>query len=185
MMDIFEEKRKSWMDFDQPYFYTATVLAWKKLFVPDKYKQLLINSLSYLVSKGTILIYGFVIMPNHIHLIWEMKAKNSKEKPAASFLKFTAHGIEQDLRLHHPLVLPHFEVEQTDRKYQFWQRDSLAVLLADRKICEQKLDYIHNNPLAERWQLAKCPEEYHWSSASFYETGKDDFGFLTHYLDRF
>jgi putative transposase len=50
---------------------------------------------------------------------------------------------------------------------------------------EQKLDYIHNNPLHERWNLAKSPEEYKWSSADFYMTGKDEFGLLTHYMDRF
>lgn len=50
---------------------------------------------------------------------------------------------------------------------------------------EQKLDYIHLNPLQERWNLAKAPEVYPWSSANFYETGQDEFGFLTHYMERF
>ncbi len=47
----------------------------------------------------------------------------------------------------------------------------------------QKLNYIHNNPVQEKWQLALCPEEYEFSSAKFYETGIDDFGFLTHFRE--
>jgi hypothetical protein len=49
---------------------------------------------------------------------------------------------------------------------------------------EQKLEYIHFNPLQERWNLVKSPEDYYWSSARFYEEGKDDFGFLKHYMER-
>jgi putative transposase len=49
----------------------------------------------------------------------------------------------------------------------------------------QKLNYIHLNPLQERWNLAERPEEYHWSSAKFYDNGVDDFGFITHFMDRF
>ena len=46
-------------------------------------------------------------------------------------------------------------------------------------------DYIHRNPLHEKWNLAKRPEEYKWSSAKYYEDGEDVFGILTHYADRF
>ena len=50
---------------------------------------------------------------------------------------------------------------------------------------EQRLIYMHNNPLHERWNLAERPEHYFWSSARFYDTGVDEFGFLTHYMERF
>ena len=50
---------------------------------------------------------------------------------------------------------------------------------------EKKLDYIHLNPLQEKWNLAEYPEDYKWSSAGFYNSGIDDFGILTHYMDRF
>jgi putative transposase len=50
---------------------------------------------------------------------------------------------------------------------------------------EQKLDYIHNNPLNEKWNLSKTPETYSWSSACFYESGIDQFGCLNHYQEFF
>jgi hypothetical protein len=48
---------------------------------------------------------------------------------------------------------------------------------------EQKLEYIHNNPVAEKWAMCKLPEDYRWSSARFYLKGVDEFGFLTHYKE--
>ena len=47
----------------------------------------------------------------------------------------------------------------------------------------QKLNYIHNNPINYPWNLVQYPEEYKYSSAKFYETGIDEFGLLTHYRD--
>jgi len=66
-----------------------------------------------------------------------------------------------------------------------WQRDALAILMDSRAKVEQKIEYIHLNPLQERWSLADRPENYKWSSARFYEEEIDDFGFITHYLERF
>ena len=86
---------------------------------------------------------------------------------------------------HHPEVIPHFAEKSETRVHRFWQEDPKAILMDSKKKVEQKLDYIHNNPLHERWNLAKSPEEYKWSSANFYLTGKDEFGILTHYIDRF
>lgn len=58
-----------------------------------------------------------------------------------------------------------------------------GIRLYARKVIEQKLDYIHNNPLQEKWNLAKRPEEYTYSSAEYYEIGIDKRNILTHYLD--
>jgi hypothetical protein len=52
------------------------------------------------------------------------------------------------------------------------------VHLYSRDVAYQKLNYIHNNPLSERWQLALDPCDYSFSSAKFYERGLDNFGFL-------
>jgi len=47
----------------------------------------------------------------------------------------------------------------------------------------QKLQYLHDNSLAEHWQLTDDPAKYYYSSAKYYETGIDDFGFLNNMLD--
>ncbi len=114
-----------------------------------------------------------------------MKEPNGKEMPHASFNKFTSHMIVKDLKLNSPELLPLFKVEDGERNFRIWQRDPLAILMDSREKFEQKLTYLHNNPLHERWGLVDRPESYSWSSARFYEDGVDDFCFLTHYMDKF
>ncbi|GAB3815667.1 hypothetical protein GCM10028895_10080 [Pontibacter rugosus] len=80
-------------------------------------------------------------------------------------------------------MLEKFRVEAKDRQYQLWERNPLSVYCYSISVTEQKLDYIHNNPIQEKWQLAVLPEEYHYSSARFYYDNADEFGFLTHYRD--
>ena len=173
------------MNLNEVYFYTASILQWKHLLKPDKYKQVILDSLVHLVREKKMVVYGFVIMPNHIHIILEMIAMNGKELPHESFMKFTGHQFLKDLQTNHPAVLAYFLVNQKHRTHQFWQRDALPVWLYTQKACEQKLDYIHLNPLQEHWNLASRPEDYPWSSAAFYELGEDRFAFLTHYKERF
>lgn len=48
---------------------------------------------------------------------------------------------------------------------------------------EQKLDYLHHNPVQPKWDLCKYPEEYEFSSAGYYLGAEDKFGILTHYRD--
>lgn len=169
--------RNSRMNFDEVYSWTDTIKDWKHLLKQDKYKEWIISSWQELVNRGQIVVYSYVIMPNHLHVIWEMKEPNGKEMPHASFNKYTSHLIIKDLQNNHPQVLPYFKVEEKERKYRVWQRDPLAVLMDNRQKVEQKIDYIHNNPLHERWNLAQRPEAYRWSSAKFYEKGEDEYGF--------
>ena len=108
-------------------FYTATILEWKKLLKPDKYKQILIKSLEFLVSEKRVKIYGFVIMENHIHLLWQGTQLYSLKYTQLSFMKYTAQQIKFDLEKYHPEVLTYFTVEAKDRKHQFWERNALSV----------------------------------------------------------
>ena len=71
-----------------------------------------------------------------------------------------------------------FRVEAENKKYEFWQRDSLAIPLFTRKVAVQKLNYIHNIPLKEHWNLVKHPCDYKYSSASYYEMNEKIFPFL-------
>lgn len=167
------------MEFGNIYFYTATITNWRNLLEPNKYKDIIIDSLRYLVNSKKIKLYGFVIMPNHIHFIWELLEFNGKEMPHASFMKFTSHQIQKDLQLNHPKVLDHFKVNTDTRTYQFWQRDSMATHLYSPEVIYQKLDYIHNNPCQGKWMLATSPLHYNYSSATFYETGIDEFELLS------
>jgi REP element-mobilizing transposase RayT len=133
------------------------------------------------VENKRVTIFSFVIMDNHLHVIWQMRAGHCPQNVQRDFLKFTGQQIKEDLLLYHPQVLEHFRVNAKDRHYQFWERNALSVELRSEKVLVQKLDYIHDNPV--RAGLCQLPEAYHFSSALFYQTGLDNWGFLTHYKD--
>jgi putative transposase len=171
------------MELNVVYFYTVAILDWIPLLRSDKYKMIILNSLIHLVNKGKIKVYGFVIMPNHIHIIWECIEMNGKEMPHASFMKFTGHQFLEELRENDHKLLERFKVERNTRNHQFWQRSALPIVMYDRKILEQKLDYIHLNPLQEHWNLVSDPNDYLYSSCSFYERDDKRFDWLTHYMD--
>ena len=171
------------MNFFEPYyphFFTATILEWKHLLIQDKYKDIIASSLDFLTLQKRVAVYGFVIMANHIHLIWHILEGHKKENVQRDFMKFTAQQIKADLAIHHPHVLPYFKVKAKDRAYQIWERNPLSIELYSEKVIIQKLNYLHQNPV--RVGLVKYPEEYRYSSAMFYETGSSEWKFLSHYL---
>ncbi|WP_224746143.1 hypothetical protein [Mucilaginibacter glaciei] len=120
-------------------------------------------------------------MPNHIHLIWQIQDGYKQGLIQMRFLKFTAQQMKFRLIDTKDERLSWFLTNAKDRKYQFWERNALSVDLWTPEVFMQKLDYIHNNPLQDKWQLAKLPDKYRYSSARFYETETDEFGFVKHH----
>ncbi len=173
------------MELGEVYFWTDTIKDWNCLLENDILKEIIINQLKWLVDRRKIKVFAFVIMPNHMHLVWEMVDKNGKEMPHASFNKWTASQFLKQIRQYQPDEISRYSEVTTERNHRFWQRDALAVLMDSRKKVEQKIDYIHFNPLQDKWNLVEAPEHYKWSSARFYEDGTDEFGILTHYMNEF
>ena len=166
-------------------FFTATMLNWIPVLKGNSYKQVILDSLEFLVKNGRCEVYAFVIMPNHIHLIWKMSEGHKRENVQRDFLKFTAQQIRFKLNDKKSPMLSSFEVNKNDRRYQIWQRRPLSVDLYSREVIEQKLEYIHANPVQPKWALVDDFTDYEYSSASFYELGKTSHSFLKHYMTYF
>jgi putative transposase len=175
--------RNSYTELGEVYFWTITIKNWIPLLYSNEYKIIIIESLKWLCEKELVIIYGYVIMPNHIHLLWKQLKMNGKEFPKNSFEKFTSHQFRKKMILENPDELKRFLVDASDRMYNFWQRDPLAIRVYNRDMASQKLDYMHFNPLQEHWKLCTSPEEYKFSSSSFYECNMDEFGIVSHYMD--
>ncbi len=173
------------MPFHHVQFFTATILKWIPVLKRDDYKQVIVDSLKFLVAQERCEVYAFVIMPNHIHLIWQINQHHKRSDVQRDFLKFTGQQIRFRLKDYNPKLLSKFEVSLKDRKYQFWQRNALSVDLLSREMIEQKLDYIHANPVTRNWNLVDDFIKYHYSSASFYEDNTTEFTFLKHYMEYF
>jgi putative transposase len=152
------------INFDHhPQFFTATILDWKTLLSEDAFKDIIIKSLQFLSDEKSIVVYGFVIMPNHIHLIWQIQDGNKQPAIQQRFMKFTAQQMKFKLQDSRDERLSTFLVNATDRQYQFWERNPLSIDLWSPEIFMQKLDYIHNNPIQDKWRLAEFPEYYKYS----------------------
>ena len=170
-------------DNEEIQFFTATVLEWKHLLKPNKYKDIIVESLKFLSEDKRIDVFGFTIMPNHFHLLWKIKAPHKLSDVQRDFLKFTSQQIKKDLEQYHPQVLEKFKVDAVDRKYQVWERNPLSIPIYSRVVLEQKLDYIHHNPVQEKWKLVDETVNFKYSTMSFYERGDGIFDFVKHYMD--
>jgi putative transposase len=170
------------INFDyHPQFFTATILQWKPLLNDDSFKDIIIKSLRFLKNENSVNIYAFVIMPNHIHLIWQIQDGYKQSVVQMRFLKYTAQQMKFKLSDAGDERLADFKVTAKDREYQFWERNALSIDLWSPEVFMQKLDYIHNNPLQPKWHLAMHPEDYRYSSARYYQTGEDEFEVISHY----
>jgi len=177
--------RNSYTELNEVYFWTITINKWQHLLMPDENKMIVINSLQWLVQQQLIKIYGYVIMPNHIHLMWEQLCMNGKEFPKNSFEKFTAKNLVNKMKQMKDMALKNYVVTATDRQHNIWLRDPLAIKVFSRHMAAQKLEYMHLNPMQPHWLLCNSPAEYRFSSAKFYEQNVDEFGLHTHFREVF
>ena len=137
--DLLQYKRKSFIEIGEIFFWTETINQWQELLQADEYKDVIISSLAYLSNTGKIDVFGFVIMLNHIHLIWRTKELNGKETAQGSFLKYTAHEFRKMLYREDRKKLLSYQVDTYNKQHEFWQRDPLAILLYSREVCISEL----------------------------------------------
>lgn len=131
-----------------------------------------------------IKLYAFVIMPNHIHLVLTINENETKESIQRNLLKFTAQFlIKYMIHENQNDELSTYQTSLKDRIYNIWKRRPKWVHIDNTIILEQKIDYVHNNPLQVKWQLVSAPELYEWSSASYYICEDIKFSFITDYRE--
>lgn len=102
------------------YFWTDTIKDWQNVFTSETYTKIVLSTLKNLKDRKLIVVYAFVIMPNHLHIIWKMEQMIGKEMPHASFNKFTSHKIFEDMKANAMSNLRNFEVDDQERKLRLW-----------------------------------------------------------------
>jgi len=65
--NLFAGIGNSRMQMEKVYFWAGK--EWKHLVPQDKYEQIILNSLAELVERQKIVVYGFVIVPNHLCIV--------------------------------------------------------------------------------------------------------------------
>ena len=162
-----------------PQYFTSTIYEWKHLLSENSCKEILIDSLRFLVNNKKITLNAFVIMSNHFHSIWQPLFGFTPKMIQESFMKHTSKQLINALGQNNQVFLNECLVNKADRKYQIWKRRPLSVELFTPAVFNQKLEYIHNNPVEAG--LCKYPEEYYYSSARYYHDGIDYFNILTQF----
>lgn len=126
-----------------------------------------------MISEERISLHGYVIMPNHLHLILTVAESYDLPSFLRDFHKFTSQQIIKILRNESSSLLEKFEVDKSDRRYQVWLETHSPKMIETFPFFRQKLEYIHNNPLSPRWRLCERPEDYQLSSARDYILKED------------
>jgi len=130
--DYYKTHRNLYTKLNEVYFFTITVNNCQHLLQLEENKTIVVDSLRWLLQKGLVKISGYVIMPNHIHLMWEQLQMNGKEFPKNSFENFTAKLLFRNMKENNDAALKNYEVAARDCQYNVWQRDPLAIKIFNR-----------------------------------------------------
>lgn len=160
------------IDNNTPYFLTATVVNWIPLLSTPTVQQMLLDSLRFLQEQERLVLYAYVILENHLHLV-ASSADLSKE--VDNFKSYTARRIidyYESVQAHNILkqLAFHKKLYKQDRDHQLWQEGSHPQRIHDIAMMRQKIDYIHNNPVQRGW--VDTPTDWRLSSARNY-AGKE------------
>ena len=144
------------------------------------YKDVVVESIRYCQENKGLILYEFVIMNNHVHLIAAAREGNNlsdilrdlKKHTLKTLLDMIQNDDHTESRRNWMLWL--FEAagrkNSNNKKYQFWQQDNRPIELSTNEMMDQRLEYIHNNPVVER--IVNEAEHYVYSSAINYAGGK-------------
>ncbi|MBL6962277.1 MAG: hypothetical protein ISR55_00475 [Bacteroidetes bacterium] len=122
---------------------------------------------------------GYVIMPNHLHMLIGTHEENIKiEKVIGNAKRFMAYDIVKILKnrkMNDLLYVLENGVTKSERKngkiHQVFQPSFDVKPCFTEKFVLQKLDYIHHNPVSGKWNLVEDYLDYEHSSTKFYELG--------------
>jgi REP element-mobilizing transposase RayT len=160
---------------DGVYFISFAVVEWLDVFTRNEYKNIIIDSLHYSQKHKGMEIFAWCIMTNHIHLIFRSASNQKPEKILGDFKRFTSKAIvkaiiENSRESRKEFLLKQFlkagNKSSNVNKYQFWRHDNKPIELWSNKVIDEKINYIHNNPVEEG--LVFRAEDYLYSSAADY-----------------
>ncbi len=160
---------------DELYFLTLTVVDWIDVFTRKELCEDILESLKYCQQHKGLIIYAWCLMPSHLHMVVSVEpGTNRLSDIMRDFKKFTSKKIIQSINtiaesrkewlLRHFAYVGKFNPKITD--YQFWQEGLHPIELLSFKFIEQKINYIHKNPVEAGVVFRE--EDYVLSSAAQY-----------------
>lgn len=150
-----------------PHFVTSATIHWIPVFRRDDYYRVLVDNLNHCIEHKGLLVHGYVLMPDHFHLICT-HTEGNLSRLLGSFKGYTAHQIipmiRQDGRTLWIRAMEQSGESETSAK--LWQGELHPEQVHTRPFFEQKLRYVHDNPIRAGFVSSPCHWKY--SSAGFY-----------------
>lgn len=157
---------------DELYFVTLTIIDWIDVFTRRKYNDFIIENLDWCQQNKRLNVYAYVIMTNHIHMIANV-TDGSLSDVLRDFKTYTSKELikliqENPQESRSGWMLRLFEragkYNNQNINFQFWQNGNHPLLLYSTEVIEQKINYIHQNPV--RAGFVGSAHEYWYSSAN-------------------
>lgn len=159
------------------YYLTLTVVNWVDIFTRNNHRRVIVDSLRYCIRNKGLNVYAWCLMSNHLQLIVNCEEPYQLKDVIRDFKRHTVKQIifqiinEPESR--REWLLREFTEagmkSERNKKYKFWKTGNHAIELYSEKFVWEKLNYIHNNPVAEKF--VRQPEDWVYSSASNYYNG--------------
>ena len=169
--------RYCFSDSSIPHFITYSTVQWADALSRPVYKEVIVDSLKHCIENKGLILHGWVIMSNHVHLIGSAQQGAKLENIVRDHKKFTAQTLLRTIDQNPQesrkswlmwLFKSAGEANSNNKHFQFWQQDNHPIVLITREMLFQKLEYIHQNPV--RAGLVWSPEQYVYSSAVDYSS---------------
>ncbi|MEK6477660.1 hypothetical protein WJR50_09000 [Catalinimonas sp. 4WD22] len=169
------------------YFCTITCYQWLPLFEQAQAYAAVYKWFEYL-KKDNCHILAYVIMPNHSHcLLYPTHTEKSLNHLVSEGKRFMAYTIVNQLKkLEQHSLLQHLAAgvqaneKKKGKKHQVFRLSFDARKCLSVEMIEQKMDYIHRNPVSGKWSLVEDFVDYPHSSTSYYEQDREN-DYITHY----
>ena len=160
-------------DQNYAYFVTWTIVNWLRIFTEEPYCKIILDSLAYIRSHKNTGLNAFVVMPSHIHaILWPAEDINLSDV-IRDFKRFTSRAISKEAERQNNIALLNAFAKSRENnraqdvsKYQVWQEGSHPEAIYAKNFAEQKLNYIHMNPV--RAELVETADQWPYSSARAY-----------------
>ena len=133
----------------EPHFLTCSVVGWMPLFSRPDSAQVVLDSLTFLQQQSRLILYGYVLMENHLHLI--ARADDLAEQ-IGDFRSYTARQIINGLEKTHDRAMLYWLRQlkasyRHDRTHQLWREGSHPQWVQSEDMMRQKLEYMHDKPV--------------------------------------
>lgn len=142
-------------DQEKLYFVSFSVVYWIDVFIRNEYKDILLDSLRFCQKEKGLEVYAWCIMSSHVHLIIgthgakmqdimrDFKSHTSREIKRA--IKENGRESRREWMLW--MMGRAGKANGNNKDFQFWQQDNHPIELWDNYMLDQKLTYLHNNPV--------------------------------------